>query len=75
MGESEANVAKKTNWQLVEQAIARKRARYAEIKARDQAEQAEQEPCANCRALTSEWNEDLRRYLHDGCRGEYLFGE
>ena len=38
-------------------------------------EQAEQEPCANCRALTSEWDEDLRRYLHDGCKGEYLFGE
>lgn len=38
-------------------------------------EQEEQEPCANCGALTSEYDEGLRRYLHDACKGEYLFGE
>ena len=41
----------------------------------DEQSEQEQGECANCHALTSEWDEELRRYLHDGCRGEYLFGE
>ena len=41
----------------------------------DEQSEQEQGECANCRALTSEWDEELRRYLHDGCKGEYLFGE